>query len=269
MDVATAAKYIPTLVPRAVGAIGGGPGLRAVTGGATAAAEGGALGGVSAAMHDQNVEQGALIGAGGGILGQAVGGAVNAGTRKFNELFRGKHYEAPTYKVNQLSENPNSLEKVNVATRKADIEASTHKMDPLAKQKAYVDEYSKLQGSKGFNKDFTKAEKEQIDRIVQGDFGTNAAERMGSYATNPLFMGGMAGAGGVPGIIAAGTMGTMGQGLKSLSSGGTEEAVRDLRRAMYMKNPNSLIEQFKGPISPEWLKRLRHGATFGGLEGLQ
>ena len=46
LDVATAAKYIPTLVPRAVAAIGGGPGVRALTAGGTAAAEGGTLGGI-------------------------------------------------------------------------------------------------------------------------------------------------------------------------------------------------------------------------------
>jgi len=255
LDVATAAKYLPTMVPRAVGAIGGGPGVRAITAGGTAAGEGAAMGATSAAMHDQDVPTGAGIGGVTGILGQAVGGAVNAGKRKFDEVFRGKTFEAPAYNIKQLPKNATPQQQVNYAAAEAERQAAKHVDNPLAKQKAAINEFSELPTRSGYDRNFNTAEREQVQRIIKGDPGTNIARRAGDFTTNPFFLGSIGAAGGIPGVLAAGAMGTAGGQLKKMSSAGTEEAVRDMRRMMY---PN--IDKFKGPISPEWIKRMRHGS---------
>ena len=271
LDVATAAKYLPTLVPRAVGAVGGGPGVRAITAGATGAAEGGALGGVEAAMRDKDVATGTGVGGVAGILGQAVGGVVNKAKRAWDEASIpaigkvGKSFEAPAYNVRRLPKGATADPqlKVNVAASKAEAEAAKHLDDPLARQKAYADEFTKLQETKGFKKEFTKSEKEQIQKIISGDFGTNAARQVGNYASNPFLMGGVgAGMGGIPGVLAATTLGLGGGAAKKLSAGGTDEAVRDLRRAMYG------IDKFRGPVSDEWKRRMSRGLGATGMEWL-
>ena len=81
-DAALAVAAAPTAVPRVVGMLGGGTIARGVTGLAAAAGEGGVLGGISAAGHDQpvgeGVVQGALAGTGGQAVAKAVTKPVNA-----------------------------------------------------------------------------------------------------------------------------------------------------------------------------------------------
>jgi hypothetical protein len=75
-DIGVTMAGAPTAVPKVVGMLGGGPVARAITGGATAAAEGAVGGGLSAAGHDRPVSEGAGAGMLAGIGGQAIAGAV-------------------------------------------------------------------------------------------------------------------------------------------------------------------------------------------------
>jgi hypothetical protein len=75
-DIGTTIAAAPTAVPKVVGMLGGGKAARAITGGATAAAEGGVLGGLSAAGHDQPVSEGAGAGLVSGLGGQALAGML-------------------------------------------------------------------------------------------------------------------------------------------------------------------------------------------------
>jgi hypothetical protein len=75
-DIGVTMAAAPTMVPKVVGMLGGGPIARAITGGATAAAEGGALGGLSAAGHDRPVAEGVLQGVAAGTGGQALSGML-------------------------------------------------------------------------------------------------------------------------------------------------------------------------------------------------
>ena len=259
LDVATAAKYLPTVIPRAVAAAGGGPAARTLVGAGTAAGEGAAYGGLSAAGHDQDVTQGAGIGAVTGILGNVAGNVANRATK----WWKGIDDAPPKYNVRQLPANPTPLDRVNFA--KAEAERAAAQSDsPLALQKAYKKEFDEVQTSVP-SRGFSKAEREALDRIISEDPATKGSRVVGNALTNKLGLAAM-GAGGFtagnPILAMAGPLASAGTGkvLQGVSSGGTKEAVQDLRRLMYG------TDKFKGPVSEEAKARLGILARQLGLE---
>jgi hypothetical protein len=261
-----AAAALPTAVPRMVGAIGGGPAVRTVTGLLGGAGEGAAAGGVTAQMHgrpefgkEADVSKGASYGGVGGILGQAVGGLVNKGTRMVNEKLLGKVYEPPTYNVTKLGNNPDPMRRVNVATTEA-ADAAKLASGPLAKQAAIKNEFGKIDAS-----GFSKNEKEALAKVLQDDIGTKSTKVLGKYVGDKMVAAGATGAGlatGNPLTALAGILASTGGGyaLKRGSLGGTQEAAQDLRRLMYG------IPKFKGPVSAEAKARLGNVARQLGLD---
>jgi len=249
IEVGTAAATIPTVVPRAISAVGGGPAARAITGMLTGGAEGAILGGIGAAGGsregaERNIASEGAWGGITGMLGQAAGTAVNKGKRMWDE-FRGKSFEAPKYDIRLTPPKPTPQQQVNVAASQAESRGRLTS-DPAVQQTKTRNKFEELQSSQP-KKTFTPAQQKQMDLIIEGDPATKITGGLGDYLSNRLanatFGAGLAGGGqyaaavlGPPAIMAAG------RGLKEISAGGTREAVRDLRRMMY---PN--IEKFKPP----------------------
>lgn len=255
-DVATAAGALPTAVPRVVGWMGGGPAARTLVGGATAAGEGAGYGAASAAGHDEEIGKGAAIGGISGILGNAVGNIINKGTK----LLRGIDDTPPKYNVRRLPDAPTPLDHVNYAKAQAE-RVGRQSRSPTGEQDSYVKQFGKVE-EKVRARDFTKAEREALDRIVSGDPATNLARSLGDTASNKLGQASVFGGGLVSGNIPAAiggplAMQAVGKGLRSVSSGGTKEAVQDLRRLMYG------VDKFKGPVSEE--AKARFGAALRQL----
>ena len=255
---------LPTAVPKVVGMVGGGPAVRTLTGAVTGGTEGALAGGVTAATHDQSVPEGAGIGGATGVLGPLAGSIANKGVQKFNELFRGQTYAAPTYNVTKLGTNPDPMRRVNVATTKGEQEAARFPVSPSKQQSAIKSEFADLQ-SKNI-KGFSKAEKEALDKIVKGDPGTIGAEVIGKYLSDKIVTtgaGGLAGvsSGGVlPGLMAAAGTGLAGFGAKKAALAGTRESVQDLRRLLYG------VDKFKGPISDTAKGKLAAAARQLGID---
>lgn len=227
-EAATIAGALPTAVPKVVGMVGGGPAVRTVTGALTGGTEGATLGTINAATHGEDPTTSGTIGGVTGMLGPIIGSAVNKGKQKFNELLYGQSYNPPPYKITTLGKNPDRMQRVNVATTKAEDKAKLAS-GPLAEQSAYRQEFAKLP-----SKQFTPAQRELLDKIVRGDFGTKATGKLGEYISDKLVAAGaMAGAGGLEGgLLAAGLTGA-GHLLKKGSLGGTKEAAQNLRQSVY------------------------------------
>ena len=119
LDIATAAKYIPTAVPRVVGAVGGGPGVRSLVGTGVAGAEGAVVGGLDAAAHGQDIGQSGLVGGIGGAVGQKAGELIGSGVNKVAKWWKGAKDDLPVYNIRDLSKNPNPQQRVNVATTRS------------------------------------------------------------------------------------------------------------------------------------------------------
>jgi hypothetical protein len=214
---------------------------------------------VSAAGHDQDIGSGAITGGVTGVLGKTVGDVANVGTRKFNELFRGKVYEPPKYSVSRLPKNPDRMDRVNVATTKAEKEAVGQ--GPIGQQSAYIENFSKLDP-----KHFTPKQREELSRIMQGDFGTRASKVLGNYVGDKFIAAGagagagFAGGGVAESLATAGAVSVLGNLLKRGSLGGTKEAAQDLRRMVYG------VPKFKGPVSEAEKQRFGKMARQLGIE---
>src|SRR4051812_6736028 len=89
------AVMLPSGVPKAVAAVGGGPVVRGLIGGTTAATEGGVYGGVNAYSDGESVPKGVLGGAVGGAVGQQVGQAAGNTANKVVKYAKGINDAAP------------------------------------------------------------------------------------------------------------------------------------------------------------------------------
>lgn len=227
-EAATLAGALPTAVPKVVGMVGGGPAIRTGVAALTGATEGGALGTVNALGHKEDPTTGGVIGAATGGAMPLIGGLLNKGAQKFNELRYGQSYTPPPYNITTLGKSPDRMQRVNVATTKAQDKSRTAD-NPLAEQSAYRSEFAKIPP-----RQFTPAQKEMLDQIVRGDFGTKASGKLGEYISDKLVAAGaMAGAGGWEGAGLAGLLTAGGHLLKKGSLGGTKEAAQNLRRSVY------------------------------------
>jgi hypothetical protein len=94
-DVATTMAAAPTAVPKIVGMLGGGPIARALTGGATAATEGGILGGTKAYIQDKPIAEGVTQGATAGAGGQAAAGLLTKPINAAANWFTGANKTLP------------------------------------------------------------------------------------------------------------------------------------------------------------------------------
>lgn len=265
LDIATAAKYIPTAVPRVVGAVGGGPGIRSLVGATTAGAEGGVIGATEAALHDKDIGTGGLVGTLGGAVGHKVGEMVGSGVNRVAKWWKGVDDALPQYNIRDLSKNPNPQQRVNVANTRAndrlDLASS-----PEARQKIIRDEFQDVRTIPGkeLNK-FTPEQRGLLNKVVKGDPGTNAAMKIGDFLDNKLAAigttaGGAALGGPIMGAALAGGQLAAGKSLKSMSAAGTEEAAEALRRSLY-----SRIPKFVGPISDEQKALIGRMIRQGGI----
>ena len=255
LETGAIAGALPTAVPKVVAKVGGGPAVRTGTTALTGGVEGTTLGATNAYLHDEDPTTGGIIGGATGILGPLAGSLINKGTRKAKEWWYGQSYDPPKYNVTALGKNPDRMQRVNVATTKAEDKARLAD-DPLGVQSAYRSEFSKLTP-----KQFTEPQRAELEKIVRGDFGTKATSKLGQYISDKLVAAGaMAGTGGLEGgLVAAGLTGG-GNLLKRASLGGTKEAAQNLRRSVYG------YPQPPAPVSPEAAARAAAVARQLGLE---
>jgi hypothetical protein len=101
-DVGVTMAAAPTTVPKMVGMLGGGPVARAITGGVTAGAEGGVLGGLSAAGHDQPVGEGVVKGGVAGVGGQTLSGLLTKPVNAVANWWSGANKALPPITQSQL-----------------------------------------------------------------------------------------------------------------------------------------------------------------------
>ncbi len=257
LDVGLMGRFMPTMVPKAVGAVGGGPAVRTIAGAGAAAGEGAAYGGVNAATHDQDVTEGAAVGAGAGILGNAAGNLINKGKRAFDEL-RGVNFEAPQYNLKKLPATPTAMDFVNQADTAARKTAATMK-SPMAEADQYAKRFGKVADTapKGM---FNKEQRGLMDTIINPDPGTQAAALGGNILSNKMLAGGAgAGAGfasASPAVTAATIAGLLvgGKGAHELALQGPREAVSQLRASVYGR------PKFVPPVSERSKVRLGNAA---------
>jgi len=102
-DIGTTVAAAPTAVPKVVGMLGGGPIARGVTGLATAATEGGVLGGASAVGHDQPIAEGIGSGIKAGLGGQVAAAAVKPVNAAAN-WWKGANKELPPITERQFKQ---------------------------------------------------------------------------------------------------------------------------------------------------------------------
>jgi hypothetical protein len=103
-DVVAAVGAAPTAVPKVVSMLGGGPIARAITGGATAATEGGVLGGINAAGHDRPVSEGAGAGILSGVGGQTLAGLLTKPVNAIANRFSGANKALPPITDSQFKQ---------------------------------------------------------------------------------------------------------------------------------------------------------------------
>jgi hypothetical protein len=257
------AMMLPSMGPRAVATVGGGPLVRGLIGTGVAGAEGGAYGGINAATSGQDVPTGILGGTVGGAAGQGIAQTVGNLVNKGAKWLRGINDAAPVRNItstkNMTSVTPTDL--VDVAAAKA---ASVGRQSGSeAGQAAAQSNFEKLLTGPQKNV-FTKSQRNAIEDVAYPDTGTKAAESVGNFLNNKLFAGGIL-AGGHSGTSAAlaGTMLGSGKALELDSAKATQEAVDRLRALMYGKVP------FKGPLSADKMRTIGQGLGYGGREGIE
>lgn len=103
-DIGMTVAAAPTAVPKVVGMLGGGSIARAITGGATAATEGGVLGGLSAVGHDRPVGEGVAKGAVAGGAGQAAAGLLTKPANAVANWFTGANKALPPITDSQFKQ---------------------------------------------------------------------------------------------------------------------------------------------------------------------
>jgi hypothetical protein len=247
-DVAAMSRF-PSAVPWAVNAMKGGPAARWLTGTTVAGVEGGVQGALQSAGHDQPVAGGAITGVLGGAGAQQLGGAINKGVN----WIRGVDNTVPTggrMGIQQIPpgiKNPSAADRINVATNTAESKARLSD-DPLAKQKEVKSNYEELLRTD--SKGLTAEQKALMNRVINEDPATKLSRGVGNVLDSKLLATG-AGVGSgygtanpVIGTLIAGAILGGGRALKSISSGGTSEAVDELRRLLAKKTKT------EGPLSP-------------------
>src|SRR3954470_16248102 len=234
------AVMLPSGVPKAVAAVGGGPVVRGLIGGGTAAAEGGAYGGLDAYSEGESVPKGMLGGAVGGAVGQQVGQAVGNTVNKAVKYAKGINDAAPARNMTTFGniKTPTAKDMVDVAAARA-THTGAKKGTAEATQSAQRSEFGKLltgpdKGS------FTPVQRDRMGKIVYGDKGTKIAETTGGFLGDKLLASGLgigtgAGTGVIPGIMATGGTLFAGKQLRVDSAKATKEAVESLRQLMYKK----------------------------------
>lgn len=244
LDVGVMATMIPTAVPKIVAKMGGGPAARALVGTGAAATEGGIVGGVQAAGHDEDIGSGVLAGGAGGALGQQVGGILNKGYK----AIRGIDDSVPQgirSKITVLPKNASSTDKVTVAANTAESKSRLFD-DPLTQQAKTKDAIEKLLRTEP--KSFTPNQRTLMNRVVDEDPATKISRYLGNTLTDKLAVSGAGVASGLAnplaGMAVAGGMLGTGRALKGVSAGGTKEAMDDLLREMRGR------AKYKGILSP-------------------
>ena len=271
------AMMLPSTVPRAIAAIGGGPLVRTAVGATTAAGEGAVYGGVNAATSPVDpvtgqpavsVPEGVLSGALGGAVGQTVGQGIGNATTSGIKWLRGVNDAAPARNITRLPpvNNPAAKDLVDVAAAKA-ASVGSRKGSMEATQAAQREAFEKLATGK-YKGQFTPTQLERMRDIFQGDAGTRYAETGGKFLSNKLLAGGLLGgsaAGGalVPGMLATGAALGGGKALTADAARATQEAVDSLRQLMYKKKP------FKGPMTPGRKRTVGQGIGYLGMEGVE
>jgi hypothetical protein len=249
-DIAAVGRYLPSAVPKVIKSIGGGPIARSITGALTAGGEGAAYGGIQAGTSGEDVTQGAGISGILGAVGQSAAGAANKGLK----WIRGIDDTVPKYNITQIPKrNVTPMDRVNVAANES--KAAGELGGDVAEQAAARKAFQELRDSK-FKKSFNKEQMAQMDKIVQGDKGTNWPGNLSSLVS-PLAMAGGIGVGAgfmgdsmATGILSGLAAGAGVKGMKKIGAQGTKEAVQDLRRMIYG------VPKVHGPISPEERNKL-------------
>ena len=273
LDVGLIARFLPTMVPKAVAKMGGGPAARWLTGTTAAGLEGATVGGLEAAGHQYEAPGGATVGpsVGGGILTGILGGAagqqLGAAANKVSNLITGVNAvpQGIRSKLPVLPEgqkNPSAADKINVTANTAESKAML-KNDPLVEQELYKQGFQPLLHKD--RKSFTPEQQAAMTRVVKDEPATKLTRGVGDLLGDKLAIGGAgitAGIGTNPvigALIAAGMYGGS-RGLKEVSAGGTREAVNDLRRLLAKKT------RTEGPLSLLNQGRLTKGVRQIGLE---
>ena len=254
----------PSAVPSVMRYMGGGPIARGLVGTTAAGIEGGVAGGIGAAMHDEPIAPGVAMGSAGQAVGQTVGPIVNKAAKSILRIddsvpqgIKSKITVLPT-------KGATKSDKVTVADEEAALYAKGSD-NPLARQERLKENYKKLYQKEG--KTYTKEQRALMGDIFDEDPATRYSRKLGDILSNKLmasgvgFTTGTLGGGGVVGGLAT-TGGLLGAGsaLRGVSSNATEEAVRDLRRAMFNK------KKYQGILSVEDAARASRAARQLGFE---
>jgi hypothetical protein len=262
LDIATAVAA-PSPAAWATKAMAGGPLARGIFGTTLSGLEGAMYGGLQGLSSEQGGE-GAAIGAASGMLGHQLGPAVN----KMVNMAKGASPVVPSggragiMQIPPGIMNPSPADKVNVLHNLAVSKASSSD-NPLA----YQEDIKKSIGNlyRTDRKSFTPEQKEMMTRVVGEDPATKASRVAGNYLSNKWLAGGAGGAvwaSGNPlaGLLTSGTFLGAGRILKEASAGGTEEAMRELRRSVMKRPP------YRGLLSSDSSSRIGRGARQYGLD---
>ena len=264
-DVAAMARFLPSAVNRSVAYIGGGPAARRIVGTTVAGGEGALVGGLEAAGHDKPLHEGAAVGGIAGAAGHQVSGILDKGYKWFKGIddsvpqgIRSKIMPANLENI----KNPSPVDKVTATVNEAKSKAGILD-NPLAEQEKLKSAFEKI--LREDPKSFTKEQQNMMRKITTDEPGTWLS-RYGSRALGNKVAMGAAGIGGafaqsipaaigIPAALATGS-----RALAGVSAGGTEEALRDLQRAMAKR------AKYKGILSPEQGSQITKGARQLGLE---
>jgi hypothetical protein len=261
LDIATAARFIPSLVGQ-VAKLGGGPAARTVLGGTTAAAEGGLYGGVDAATHGREVAPGAAIGAAGGVIGQAAGDVINKGVK----YYRGIDDTVPRSNIMRVpaGTTPTRVQRAEIAANQARNRSAG--LGTEAEQRALQSEFRDV-AANNMSSFQPGAQQAALRKIYEGDPITRFTRGTANVLENRMVGPGVGAAafglsaGSLPAAAAAFGATQLGaQASRSLSAGGTREAVEDFRRLLANR------AKFQGPMTPIMKRRLGKGATRGLLD---
>jgi hypothetical protein len=261
LDVGIAARFLPSLVGQ-VGRLGGGPAARTVFQGGTAAGEGALYGGVDAATHGEDVTKGGLLGAAGGAIGQAAGDIGN----KVVKYYRGIDDTVPRSNIMRVpaGTTPTRVQRAEVAANQARNASAGRGTE--AEQRALQSEFRDL-GANNMSSFQPGAQQAALRKIYEGDPITRFTRGTADVLENRMVGPGVGAAafglsaGSLPAAAAAfGATQAGAQAARSLSAGGTREAVEDFRRLLANR------AKFQGPMTPIIKRRIGKGATRGLLD---
>jgi len=255
-DVVTAAGALPSIVPKVAGILGGGKLMRGAVG-TTAGTTAGALhGGLSAAGHDEDVATGAGIGAVGGAAGSVIAPLAN----KAYKVARGIDDSVPAAVMPTITkgQKPTAGARIDAAEAGAVSRAGVSG----SYEHNVRDSIEKLltkQGDK-FNPETQSLMRKVVDRDPASILASNAGNKM---LTSNALLGGSVGAGLIHpalAMVAPAAMAAGGLALKGMASGGTREAMTDLRRSLLGK------PKYQGVLSAETGHKISRGQRQGLLE---